>query len=343
MLGFASLKSHDIFPAKTVVNPLLSITIPTRNRAAYLRVLLESIVTQITPEIEVVISDDGSTDDTMAVIDSFRSRLSQLVAERVDPPLRYDRNVLHVVSLARGKYCWLFGDDDRLEPGAIASVLETLRHEPELTGLTVDRISYDRELRARLPVRPLKQQQSALFNDGHAAYLALLDRLGFLSCQIVRREAWNKIVARENLESYFTGYVQLYVIARMLADAPPWKFLAVPAVAFRADNDSFRALGMLGRLKMDVCGYEKITGDVFGRDSQLYHDAMAEVARTHARHHIVMAKRGGAPFSFSLRALALCLRHYARYASFWLHTFPIIVLPRSLMLGVRKLYQRSRS
>ncbi|MDQ2868833.1 MAG: glycosyltransferase family 2 protein [Verrucomicrobiota bacterium] len=323
--------------------PLLSFCVPTRNRAAFVREFLESIAAQITPEVEVVISDDGSTDDTMSVIDSFRARLPQLVAERVDPPLRYDRNLLHVVSLARGKFCWLFGDDDRLEPGAIAAVLATLRDEPQLNGLTVDRISYDSELRERLTVRPFKQRQSALFNDGRAAFLALLDRLGFLSCQIVKRERWNEIVARENLEPYFTGYVQLYVIARMLVDAPPWKFLAVPAVAFRADNDSFRALGLVGRLKMDVCGYEKITGDVFGRDSQLYHGAMAEVARTHARHHIVMAKRVGAPLSFTTSALALCLRHYARYASFWLHTFPILIMPRALMLALRSGYQKLRA
>lgn len=305
--------------------------------------MLESLVAQITPEVEVVISDDGSNDDTQKVIESFRPRIPQLLMERVDPPLRYDRNLLHVVSLARGKYCWLFGDDDRLEPGGLVAVLEELRTEPELTGLTTDRVSYDSTLERKLPVRALKQQQNATFQNANEAFLRLLDRLGFLSCQIVDRATWNDVVRQENLERYFTGYVQLYVIARMLVRAPRWRFLATKCVGFRADNDSFRALGQFGRLRMDVCGYETIVGDVFGRDSRLYHEAMSEIARTHARHHIVTAKRMDAPFSFSRQALALCVKQYGRYGSFWLQTFPILIMPRGLLLRLRRLYQRGHA
>lgn len=124
--------------------PFVSFCIPTRNRASFLRELLETIAAQATPEVEVVVSDDASTDDTATVIDSFRPRLPQLIYERVDPPLRYDRNLLHVVSRARGQYCWLFGDDDRLEPGGLAALLDALKKDPDLTGLTTGRISYER-------------------------------------------------------------------------------------------------------------------------------------------------------------------------------------------------------
>ena len=93
---------------------------------------------------------------------------------------------------------------------------------------------------------------------------------------------------------------------------------------------------------MDVCGYEKITGDIFGRDSKTYHEAMAEVSRTHARHHIVSAKRLGAPSSFLWQALTLCVKHYGHYATFWLHTFPVLLMPRSFMLAARRGYQRLR-
>jgi abequosyltransferase len=325
-----------------VNSPLLSFCIPTRNRAGFLREFLESLAPQLTPEVEVVISDDASTDDTAAVVESFRSRLPQLTCVRVDPALRYDRNLLHAVALARGEFCWLFGDDDRLEPNGLSAVLRALKEDRELTGLTTGRISYDSALANRLPVRALKQRETALFHDARDAFWHLLDRLGFLSCQVVRRSTWNEIVRQGNLEPYFTGYVQLYVIARMLVQAPRWQFLAHECVAFRADNDSFRALGQFGRLKMDICGYETIIGDVFGRNSQLYHNATAEIARTHARHHIVTAKRLGAPASFFRDALALCVKHYGRYATFWLHTFPVLIMPRSLMLSLRGWYQRWR-
>ena len=70
---------------------------------------------------------------------------------------------------------------------------------------------------------------------------------------------------------------------------------------------------------------------------------MSEVAHTHVRHHIIDAKRRGAPASFTAKALALCLPYYWKYPTFWLHTFPVLIAPRSLMLALRRLYQRTRS
>ncbi len=84
--------------------PFLSICIPTRDRAPYLRELLESIAAQTTPEIEVVLSDDGSSDDTPQVIAEFENRFTHFVSDRHDPALRYDRNVLHVMARAHGEY-----------------------------------------------------------------------------------------------------------------------------------------------------------------------------------------------------------------------------------------------
>jgi abequosyltransferase len=323
--------------------PLLSICIPTRNRADCLRELLHSIASQYEDDVEIVLSDDDSTDHTSEVVESFRSKFKRLQYSRSSPALRYDRNVLHLVGMARGRFCWLFGDDDRIEPGGLAAVLKALRSEPDLTGLTTGRVSYDSALSQRLSVRSLKQTDTMIFTNAEEALLQLLDRLGFLSCQVVNRAAWNAVVESDNLEPYFAGYVQLYIIARMLKNAPRWEFLAHESVGFRSDNDSFRVLGIFGRLKMDVCGYEQIIGDVFGRASKIYRQAMAEIAVTHARHHIVMAKRARAPLSFPFQAIFLCLRYYWRYPGFWLTTFPVLLMPRGLALGLRSFYQKLRS
>ena len=308
-----------------------------------LRELLESIASQIEPEVEVVLSDDSSTDETPAVVAEFESRFAHLQYERHDPALLYDRNVLRVVGRARGEFCWLFSDDDRMEPGALATVMKELRTDRALAGLTTGRIAYDFALAQRLPVRALTTRESTTFTNAETAFLDLLDRIGFLSCQVINRALWDEAVRHTpNLEKYFTNYVQLYVIARMMQRGPRWRFLAEECVAFRADNDSFRALGSTGRLKMDVVSYELITGDVFGRKSRTYQQAMSEVARTHARHHIIDAKRRGAPASFTWRALALCVPHYWKYPAFWLRTFPVLIMPRGLMLALRRLYQRAR-
>ena len=147
-------------------SPFLSICIPTRNRAALLRELLESIAAQENDEIEIVLSDDGSTDETPGVVAAFEKRFSHFTYERHDPPLLYDRNVLHVVSRARGTFCWLFSDDDRMEPGAMVQVLDELRSDPACAGFTVGRIAYNFSLTEHLPVRPLQTTQSTTRQPG---------------------------------------------------------------------------------------------------------------------------------------------------------------------------------
>ena len=90
----------------------VSVIIPTRNRSPFLRRCLESLTTQTAAadSFEVIVVDNGSTDDTKQVVDSYRSRLPQLryVEEKV-PGLHRGRN--RGCLEARGSIL-LYGDDD---------------------------------------------------------------------------------------------------------------------------------------------------------------------------------------------------------------------------------------
>lgn len=56
--------------------PLISIIIPTYNRSEYLKQCLQSILNQTYNNYEVIVCDDGSTDSTADVVDSFRNKLN---------------------------------------------------------------------------------------------------------------------------------------------------------------------------------------------------------------------------------------------------------------------------
>lgn len=92
--------------------PFLSVCIPTYNRVNYLEKCIRSVLPQITDEIEVVIQDNASTDDTW----TFLSSLShpQIRCIRNDSNIGLVPNFIEVVKKSRGSYVYVLTDDDYL-------------------------------------------------------------------------------------------------------------------------------------------------------------------------------------------------------------------------------------
>jgi abequosyltransferase len=110
------------------VKPLLTIAIPTYNRSAYLRELLSILFDQIVQDqrVELIISDNASVDDTPEVVEEYQRRGLQLRCIRNQSNKGSDANFLQCFEQARGKYVWIFGDDDIIVPGGVAAVLLSL-------------------------------------------------------------------------------------------------------------------------------------------------------------------------------------------------------------------------
>jgi hypothetical protein len=112
----------------------LTIAIPTVNRSYCLQRALDSALDQTSPDIDVLVSNNASTDDTRALLDSY-------LAKRPDPRLRviHHEQRMHVathgaflMSEARGSFFVGLSDDDWLEPEFAARVLALFTSHPEL-------------------------------------------------------------------------------------------------------------------------------------------------------------------------------------------------------------------
>jgi len=106
--------------------PLLTIAIPTYNRAGCLKELLSALTDQLKNErrVDLMVSDNASPDETRAVVEESMARGAQIRYIRNSQNIGADANFLQCFEQARGKYVWLFSDDDLIVPGGIAKVLK---------------------------------------------------------------------------------------------------------------------------------------------------------------------------------------------------------------------------
>lgn len=107
---------------------VLSIGIFTYKRAALLATTLQALQGQIAAldvgDIEVVISDNASPDDTEAVARSFVGKFPHFQYHRQPANVGAIRNYFQVTRLARGRYVWPFSDDDLPAEGIVGRIRE---------------------------------------------------------------------------------------------------------------------------------------------------------------------------------------------------------------------------
>ena len=105
-----------------MTRPSVSVCIPSFNGARYIREQIESILTSDLVG-EVVVSDDGSTDDTLKVIGGFQDPRLRVVP---GPRRGLIRNYEHLLTLARGDFIFLADQDDVWMPGKVEAMLAAL-------------------------------------------------------------------------------------------------------------------------------------------------------------------------------------------------------------------------
>lgn len=109
-------------------SPLVSVVIPTYNQASYLRDSIDSVLAQTYTAIEVVVVDDGSTDETPDILASYGDRVRAIRQTNHGAA-----NALnHGIRESTGQYvCWL-SSDDAFVPDKIARQVAAFTANPEL-------------------------------------------------------------------------------------------------------------------------------------------------------------------------------------------------------------------
>lgn len=213
----------------------LSICIATRNRAGFIGATLESILCQANEQVEVVVLDGASADNTEEVVRRYQEHFRQLRYLRQEKNSGLDRDFAKAVESSRGEYCWLFCDDDLFKPGAIEVVLDAIRAghvliiaNSEIRSADLSTLLESRRMRLEANRVYLPGENECLFSD-------VADYLSFIGGVIVKREIWDE----RNKEKYFGSYfIHVGVIFQQSLPGTAL-VLADPLISIRYENASW--------------------------------------------------------------------------------------------------------
>jgi glycosyltransferase involved in cell wall biosynthesis len=111
--------------------PAVSVGLPTYNRSAGLRRAAESVLAQTWTDLELVISDNASDDETRAVCEELAGRDSRVRVVRHEANMGAEANFRCVLEQATGTFFMWLADDDWLETGTVAACAQRLIERPD--------------------------------------------------------------------------------------------------------------------------------------------------------------------------------------------------------------------
>jgi len=201
---------------------LISICIPTYNQPQKVGRLLESLLPQITPEVEIVICDDSSNFETEKIVKEYLSKTSIKYKYFKKEKGGLDRAIIFLTEEAKGKYVWWLGDDVLAE-GAVKKVLEIIKRYPDIDFICVN----SRCIGNNQPALELGEDK--FFKNKNQALEEVVDSLGYISVTIFKREkALTGIKASE--KHIGSAWVNLYVILHVLSQEGRTYYLSYPYV-----------------------------------------------------------------------------------------------------------------
>ncbi|HSW72239.1 MAG TPA: glycosyltransferase family 2 protein [Chlamydiales bacterium] len=324
----------------------LSICIPTYNRADYLPIAIDSVLEQMSDRVEIVICDNGSVDPTPEVAARYCQKHPQIRYFRFEQNVGPDRCFLKSIEIATGEYGWFLGDDDAIEMGSIKTALKMLDQHQGVTGISVNRKTYDSSFQKELSWGPIYPGllDDRVYRGSKQCIHELFTYFGYMSGQICSREKWQEVVqSTANIERFFNAYSILAIVVKMIQRNPYWIYSHHAIVKYRSDNDSFaKELGHYKRFLLDAVGYESLARDLLGPYTPLYRSCLGQIARTHIQARLVMIKENKMIKRFVPKAFFVLLPRYFATGSFWLYNCPVLLMPRFLIPLARNIFRFGR-
>lgn len=202
---------------------MLTIAIPTWNRAENLRMCLDSILEQGysgLSQVKIFVYDNGSTDGTPELLARYREDLPQVVDyRRGEQHLDYWESFREAFTSTSTEWTWMMGDDDLVMNGGLQFVLDVI-HRNNFDFFHVAESSRASNVRAIYPGTLLELSET----------IGFIDMTGFISGNVVRTAKLKEAFSSAWLEMYGkSAFVHSLALMEVLHDSP-CAFVDMPVV-----------------------------------------------------------------------------------------------------------------
>lgn len=194
---FSIIKSYKELEeiGKVMVDTLVSVIIPVYNEEKYLGQCLDSVLEQSLHRIEVICVDDGSTDNSLKILDTYQKKDQRIkIVQQENQYAGAARN--NGMKLAKGKYLYFLDADDYLSNEDVLLNLVDAAEKNRAEIITF--LAQDAEGNAERGETLAPNMNSALLPEGLEVFSAK-EVAGYLY-QIYAGWAWDKLFKRDFIE-----------------------------------------------------------------------------------------------------------------------------------------------
>ncbi|MGH7459967.1 MAG: glycosyltransferase family 2 protein [Longimicrobiales bacterium] len=164
------------------MNPTISLVIANHNYGRFLPQCLDSVLKQTRVPHEIIVVDDGSTDDSRAVLNAYRGRVHAIFQENQGQAAALN----HGVRASNGDLIFFLDSDDGWYPNKVERVLATMKAHPQAGWLRHKLAMVDEWLKPMGPVSPHYRGSRSVAPDPR---LLLERRVTAGTSIVIRREA----------------------------------------------------------------------------------------------------------------------------------------------------------
>ncbi|MDD3138147.1 MAG: glycosyltransferase family 2 protein [Lachnospiraceae bacterium] len=313
---------------------ILSIAIPTYNRAELLKQTLKSVIDQKQDGVEIIVSDNASTDHTSDILKEY-VECGLIKYYRNSTNVGMDGNFLNLLEKADGKYVQFLSDDDVLLPGAVCKVLDIIEKEkPDYIHL--NSYTYNtKKFNTRSAIKSRITLKEDLVTCDKKEYMDLIGiYITFLSSTIIKRENFLEIRRPEKFSG--TYFMHAHVTLTTLEGNHKKVIITKKALVAAKGNNT----GGYNLYEVWVKQYKRlllVTAVKSGFEKKYMEKMFVNDMKGTIRDFIFLFRISDN--SFDLKNRSILVQYTLQYPGIWIKTYPVAFLPPYILHKFERYYK----